>query len=151
MHHFIAIGQLKLESQSKKAKFGQNQQFFVLCDLEIWPMTFTNNRTPLLCYIRVCASFHSLQSIQAGVTVRKHPIRVKIDDFFVQCHLQIWQMTLKNNRAPYLTYFKLCASFHSHWSIQTGVKVWKSQIWVKISDFFCPVSPWNLTDDFGKQ
>ena len=31
-------------------------------------------------------------------------------------------MTLKNNRAPSLCYFKHCASFHSHWWIQTGVK-----------------------------
>ena len=29
--------------------------------------------------------------------------------------LKFWQMTLKNNRAPLLTYFKLCASFRSHW------------------------------------
>ena len=30
-------------------------------------------------------------------------------------------MTLKNNRAPLLCCFKLCASFHSHWWIQPGV------------------------------
>ena len=32
-------------------------------------------------------------------------------------------MTLKNNRAPLLCYFKLCAAFHSHCWIQTGVRV----------------------------
>ena len=37
------------------------------------------------------------------------------------CDLEIWQMTLKNNRAPLLCYFKLCAAFHSHWWIQTGI------------------------------
>ena len=31
------------------------------------------------------------------------------------------RMTFKNNRAPLLCYFKLCAAFHSHWWIQTGV------------------------------
>ena len=45
-------------------------------------------------------------------------------------------MTLKNNRAPLLSYFKLCALFRSHWWIQTGVTVWKRPIWVKIDDFF---------------
>ena len=40
-------------------------------------------------------------------------------------------MTLKNNRGPLLCYFKLCASFHSHWWIQTGVTVRKRPIWVK--------------------
>ena len=33
---------------------------------------------------------------------------------YVPCDLEIWQMTLKNNRAPLLFYFKLSASFHSH-------------------------------------
>ena len=31
-------------------------------------------------------------------------------------------MTLENNRASLLCCFKLCATFHSHWWIQTGVK-----------------------------
>ena len=46
---------------------------------------------------------------------------VKIDNFFVPCELEVWRMTLKNNRTPLLSYFKLCASFRSHWWIQTGV------------------------------
>ena len=41
----------------------------------------------------------------------------------------------KNNRAPLLCYFKLCASFHSHRLIQTGVRVWKRPIWVKFDAF----------------
>ena len=41
-------------------------------------------------------------------------------------------MTLKNNRAPLLCYFKLCASFHSYLWIQTGVTVQKCPNWVKI-------------------
>ena len=42
---------------------------------------------------------------------------------FVPCHLEIWWMTLENNRAPLLCCFKLCATFHSHRWIQTGVAV----------------------------
>ena len=49
-------------------------------------------------------------------------------------------MTFKNNRAPLLCYFKLCAAFCSHWWIQTGVTVWKRLIWVKIDDFFSRVT-----------
>ena len=45
--------------------------------------------------------------------------------FFVPRDLEIWRMTLKNNRAPFLCYFNLCASFHSHPWIQTEVTVWK--------------------------
>ena len=59
----------------------QNWRFFVLCDLEIWLRTLKNNRAPLLSCFKLCASFHSHQLIQTGVTVRKHPIWVKINVF----------------------------------------------------------------------
>ena len=62
-------------------------------------------------------------------------------------YLEIWRMTLKNNRAPLLRYFKLCASFRSHWWIQTGVTIRKRLIWVKINDFFLAVWPCNLMYD----
>ena len=42
-------------------------------------------------------------------------------------------MTLKNNRAPLLCNFKLCASFHHHMWIQTGVTVRKRLSWVVTS------------------
>ena len=44
-------------------------------------MTFKNNRAPLLCYIKLCATFRSHWWIQTGVTVQKRPICVKCDDF----------------------------------------------------------------------
>ena len=49
-------------------------------------------------------------------------------------------MTSKNNRAPVLCNFKLFTTFCSHWWIQTGVRVRKSLIWVKIDDFFSRVT-----------
>ena len=54
---------------------------------------------------------------------------------FVPCDLEIWWMTLENNRASLLCCFKLCATFHSHRWIQTGVAVRKRPIWVKFDDF----------------
>ena len=168
---------------------GQIWRFLELCDLEIWRMTLQNNRAPLLCHFKLCVSFHTHWWIQTGVTVRKRSIRVKIDDFFEPCdlkflrmtlknnrasllcyfklcvsfrthlwiqiwvtarkrpiwgqmrrflepcYLEIWRMTLKNNRAPLLCYFKLCAAFRTHWWIQTGVTVRKRPIWVKFDDF----------------
>ena len=59
----------------------------------------------------------------------------QIRRFLEPCDLEIWQMTLQNNRAPLLCYFKLCAAFRTHWWIQTGVTVRKLQIWVKFDDF----------------
>ena len=55
--------------------------------------------------------------------------------FLESCVLEIWRMTLKNNRAPLLCYFKLCVSFRSHWWNQTGVTVRKRPIWVKFDAF----------------
>ena len=53
---------------------------------------------------------------------------------FVPCDLEILWMTLENNRALCCC-FKLCATFHSHSWIQTGVTVRKRPIWVKFNDF----------------
>ena len=167
-------------------------------------MTLKNNRAPLLCYFKLCASLRSHWWIQTGVSVRKHLILVKINIFlavwpcnltyvlektiglpsyhtssFVHhfvaigefklelhsgnaeygsnstilelCDLSIWRMTLKNNRATLLPYFKLCALFRSHWWIQTGVTVRKRPIWVKFYDFCSRVTlkfegwPWKTT------
>ena len=58
-------------------------------------MTLKNNRAPLPCYFKLCASFCSHWWIQTGVTVRKSPIWVKF-------YLEIWGITFKNNRTPLL-------------------------------------------------
>ena len=59
----------------------------------------------------------------------------QIRRFLEPCDLEIWRMTLQNNRAPLLCYFKLSTSFCSHWWIQTWVTVRKRPIWVKFDDF----------------
>ena len=75
----------------------------------------------------------------------------QIRRFLEPCDLEIWLMTLKNNRAPLLCYFKLYASFRSHWWIQAGVTDRKHTIWVKIDDFLSRVTlqidvwPWKTT------
>ena len=131
--HWWIETEVTVRKRSIRVKIGD---FFVLCDLEIGWMTLENNRAPLLYYIKICASFQIHRWIQIGVTVRKRSIWVNIGNFFVPCDLEIWRMTSKNNRAPLLCCFKLCASFHSHQWIQTGVRVRKRPILVKIDDFF---------------
>ena len=129
---------------------GQIPCFLVPCDLAIWRMTFKNNRAPLLCYFKLCASFRSHWWIQKGVKSPETPNSGQIRRFLVPCDLAIWWMPLKNNRAPLQCYFKLCSSFHSHWWIQTGVTVRKHPIWVKFDDFFylCDLDLWPLTLTF---
>ena len=60
----------------------------------------------------------------------------QIQRFLEPCDLEIWRMTLQNNRAPLLCYFKLCAPFRTVWWIQTWVTVRKRPIWVKFNDFW---------------
>ena len=71
VHHFVAIGDFKLELQSGNAQSGSNPMIFEPCDLEICRMTLKNNRAPLLSIIKLCASFNHDMWIQTGVTVRK--------------------------------------------------------------------------------
>ena len=68
--------------------------------------------------------------------------------FFVRC--EIWQMTLKNNRAPLLCYFKLCAPFCSYWWIKIGVTVWKCPIRVKIDHIYFTIWYWSLGHNLRK-
>ena len=107
-------------------------------------MTLENNRAPLLCYVKLCASFQSHQWIKTYFTVWKRSSWVEIGDFFVPCDIEIWRMTLKNNRAPLLCCFRVCASFHSHQWIQT-LKSGNAEFGSK-SAIFCPMWHWNLID-----
>ena len=81
--------------------------------------------------------------------VRKRPVWVKIGDV-------LSRVTLKFDGWPWKTIghlsfacFKLCATFHSHRWIQTGVAVRKRPIWVKFDDFYSRVTlkfdvwPWK--------
>ena len=68
---------------------------------------------------------------------------------FVLCDLEIWRMTLENNRAPFLCYFKICSSICGHQSIQIRVTVQKRSNRVKIDNFLSRVTlkfdgwPWK--------
>ena len=68
----------------------------------------------------------------------------QIQRFLEPCDLEIWRKTLKNNRAPPLCCFQLCAWFHCHMWIQTGVRVRKRLSWV----LTCDLDLWPLTLTF---
>ena len=77
----------------KTLNSGQNWRFFDLCDFEIWWMTLKNNRAPLWCCFKLCASFHSHRRIKTKVTAWKRSIRVKNSDL-------LSHVTLKFSRWP---------------------------------------------------
>ena len=129
---------------------GQIRWFLELCDLEIWRLTLKNNRAPLLCYFKLYASFRSHRWIQAGVTVWKRPIWVKIDNF-------VSRVTLKFDGWPWKTIghlFYATSSFVQHFvaigefklELQSGNAQCGSN-----SICFRAVWPWNSTNDLEKQ
>ena len=63
--------------------------------------------------MKLRAPFQRHGYIQTGVTVRKCSIWVKIGGFCGPCDLEIWQMTLKNNRTPPLYYVKFVHHFQA--------------------------------------
>ena len=133
-----------------------------LCDLDLWPLTLT--------FCMDITSYHGNNSwkfqddTMMGTWWTRQiwgiwklrpayspqmPNLGQIRRFLELCDLEIWRMTLKNNRASLLCCFKICATFHSHWCIETWVTVRKRTIWVKIDDFFSRVTlqidrwPWK--------
>ena len=109
-----------------------------------------NNRAPLLCYFKLYASFHSHRWIQAGVTVRKRPIWVKIIDFFSRVTLQfdVW---------PWKTIghlFYATSSFVHHFvaigDSKLEIQSRNAQFGSK-STIFRAVWPWNSTYELEKQ
>ena len=69
----------------------------------------------------------------------------QIRRFLAPCDLEIWRMTLINNRAPLLSNIKLYVSFHHHMWIQTGVTVQKRLSWVVTSvTLTFDLLPWHF-------
>ena len=131
VHHYKAICKFKPNSTNNS---GQNRRFFVPCNIEIWWITLKNNRTPLPCCFKLCASFHCHLWFHSGATVRKCSMPVKIGDFLSCVTLKFDGWPWKQ-WGPFSVCFKFCASFQSHGWNQTGATVQKLSIWVKIEDF----------------
>ena len=156
MHHFVAISEFKLELQSGNAQFGSKSMIF----LAVWPcnltddlekhMTFQNNRAPLLCYFKLCASFRSHWWIQTSITVRKRPIWVKFDDFKSRATLKFDGWLCKTighlfyATSSFLHHFVAIGEFKLE--LQSGNAQSGSNLTI-----FRAVRRWNLTDGLAKQ
>ena len=149
LHHFIPIGEFKLKLQSGNAQFGSKSTIF----LAVWPCNLTDDLakqqgTSSILLQALCSISYPLVNSNWSYSPET-PNLCQIRRFLEPCDLEIWQMTSKNNRAPLLCYFKLCAAFRTHWWIQTGVTDRKRPIRVKFDDFFSRVtlkfdgSPWK--------
>ena len=123
------------DGPSNLTQIGLKSLIFCPCDLEIWWMTPKNYKgTSSMPHQALCII--SDPSVNSNWSYSPEtPNLGQIRWFLESCDLEIWWMTLKNNRAPLQCYFKLCASFRSHRWFQTGDTVRERPIWVKIDDF----------------
>ena len=99
VHHFKAIGEFKLELQSRNPQFGSKSAiFFVPCDLEIWLMTLNNNRAPL----QYCQALHLISKswVNSNRSYSGEILNlVQNQWFFVPCDLETlrWRHNGHNN------------------------------------------------------
>ena len=84
VHHFIAIGEFKLELQSGNAQSGSNLTILEPCDLEIWRMTLKNNRATLISCI-ISSSY-----VNSNWSYSPETVKLGCD----LCYLDFWPMTL---------------------------------------------------------
>ena len=157
VHHFKAISEAKLELQSGNAQVGSklvifcpawpwNLMDFLPCDHEIWRMSFKNIRTPPVSFFKLCASFRTHWWIQTGVTVRKRPIWVKIDDFLSRVTLEFHGWPWKTIENLFFTILSFVHHFKAMSEFSIELQSGNAQFGSK-STIFCPVRPWNLADD----
>ena len=150
VHHFKSIGEFKLQLQPRTPNLGQNWQFSVLCDLEIWWMILTKNRAPLLCYLKLYKSFQSHWWIQTRLTVRRRSTPLKIRYIFSLVTLKFdgepWKIIGHLFYATSICMHHFIAICEFKLKIQSGTRPGS-----KSTIFFSAMWPWNLTDDLENQ
>ena len=135
VHHIKSFGELTLKLQSRNVQFGSKLAILLSCvtlNFDGWPWkTIGHLFYTLWNFVHHFKTMVDSNWSNGPETLNSGQNR----QFFVPCYLEIWWMTLENNRAPLLYCIKLCASFQSHGWIQTGVTVRKHSIGVTIGNF----------------
>ena len=129
-------------------KLDSNLQFFNPCDIEIWWMTLESNRAPLLYYISFSHQFKSI----SGFTLKLQPGNIQLGSKLV---IFVSRVTLKFDKWPSKSIGHICCTTSSslhHFKAIGEFKLRKRSIqFGSKSVIFCPVWPWNLTVELGKQ
>ena len=137
VHHFVAIGDFKLELQSGNAQFGSNSTIF----RAVWPCYLTDDLEQ-----GKSEGFESCDRL----IIRKRPIWVKIGDV-------LSRLTLKFDGWPWKTIGHLSFAVSSF--VQHFIAIGKFKLELlsgnaqsgSYSTIFRAVWPWNLTYDLEKQ
>ena len=137
VHHFVPIGELKLELQTGNAQFGSKSTIF----WAVWPRDFTDDPQQ--------GKSEGFESCDRPI-VRKRPIWVKVGDVLSLVTLKFYGWPWK--RIGHL--FFAVSSFVQHFiaigefklELQSGNDQFESN-----SMIFRAMWPWNLTEDLEKQ
>ena len=152
-----------LKTNKNKSKGTSSVSLQTLCNISsAWVNSNKSYNPKTLNSIQNCQRFcpvspyNMTDDLQQGKSERfdscDWPSNLKLDSnrkFFCQCDREIWWMTSKKNRALFLYYVKLCASFQIYWWIQTEFTVQKRSIRVEIGDMLFRVTlkfdgwPWK--------
>ena len=133
VHHFIAIGEFKLELKSRNAQSGSNSTIFTA----VWPWNLT--------YDLEQGKSEGFESCD-GPIVRKHPIWVKIGDVLSRVTLKFDGWRWKT--IGHLSY--AVSNFVQHF---IAIREFKLELKSRNaqsgsnSTIFSAVWPWNLADD----
>ena len=103
---------MKLNSSYSQETLNSDKNLWVHvpCDLAIRQMTLKNIGTPLLCYLKLCASFRSHRGIQTEITIQEPPSLAKLA-------ILLCRVTLKFDGWPWKTLWHLSyvtCSFVNH-------------------------------------
>ena len=137
LHHFVVIGEYKLELQSGNAQSGSNLTIF----RAVWPWNLTDDLKQ--------GKSEGFESCDRPI-VRKCPIWLKISDV-------LSRVTLKFDGWPWKTIGHL--SFVVSSSVQHFIAIGEFKLKLQSGNtqfgsnwtIFRAVWPWNLMDDLGKQ
>ena len=151
LHHFKSIGEFKLELQSGNAQFGSKLAIFcpacVILKFDGWPWKTIGHL-----FYTTSSFVHHFKSI-GEVKLELQSGNAQLGSqlvIFCPCDLEIWQMTLKNNRAPLYTTLSFAHHFKAIGEFKLELQSGNAQFGSK-SMIFLAVWPWNLTDDLEQQ
>ena len=120
MHRFVAISEFKQELLSGNIQLESKSTIF----WAVWPWNSTDDlEKPKAQLFHTASSF-----VHYFVAIGEFKLELESGNAQFGSNSTIfravwpwnWRMTLKNNKAPFLCCFKLCASFGNHWWIKTS-------------------------------
>ena len=150
VHHFIAIGIFKLKLESGNALFGSKLGIFlsrVILKIDGWPWKTIGHLFYTIS--NFVHHFKSIGEVKLELQSGNDQFASKLA-FLVLRDLEIWWMTLENNKTPHIYYIKFVQHFKAigifKLELQSGIAQFGSKLAI-----FCPTWPWKLTDELETQ